>query len=37
VKKTLINMGIIFCLSLSIFIVGMMVIMGVITTVKWIL
>tara|TARA_R100000049_G_C1886029_1_gene40741 strand:- start:347 stop:460 length:114 start_codon:yes stop_codon:yes gene_type:complete len=37
VKNALINIGIIFCMSLAVFIVGMMVIMGIVTTVEWIL
>jgi hypothetical protein len=37
VKNALMNIGIIFCMSLAVFILGMMVIMGIITTVKWIL
>ena len=37
VKNALIDMGIIFCMSLAVFIIGMMFIMGVATTVKWIL
>ena len=36
-KNALINIGIIFCMSLAVFIVGMMVIMGIVTTVEWIL
>jgi hypothetical protein len=37
VKNALINVGVIFCMSLAVFILGMMVIMGVVTTVEWIL
>jgi hypothetical protein len=37
VKNALINVGVIFCMSLAVFILGMMVIMGIVTTVEWIL
>ena len=37
VKNILIDVGVIFCMALAVFILGMMVIMGIVTTVKWIL